>query len=92
MTRKKTKTTRRQARATAAAESSSRAASTPGPKPGSTLHRGPSKVGKKQLSIHVTEEERAGLRALADRNCRSTSAQLLYLLRLAIGTADEEPG
>lgn len=52
-------------------------------------HRGPSKAGKKQVAVHLSEDELLALRAIAEKNCRSVSHQILWLIRRAI--ADGPP-
>lgn len=48
--------------------------------------RGPSKEGKKQLSVFLTDEEYAGLVALADHDFRTPSQQVRALIVKAIRT------
>lgn len=58
--------------------------------------RGPSKDGKKQLSVFLTEAEYAGLVALADKEFRTPSQQARALiaqaLRLQEAAAPAAPG
>jgi len=54
-------------------------------------HRGPSKAGKRQVAVHLSENEFSDLRAMAEKNCRSVSNQILWLIRQAIGAVQAPP-
>jgi hypothetical protein len=54
-----------------------------------TESRGPSKDGKRQLSVFLTDEEYAGLVAMAEREFRTASQQVRALIVQAIDKAKE---